>query len=95
MEIYKQREHELNNAIDDLYSIAPIFENYKEEVNHFIDLLLKETVEFPSLKNRIYKLEKGIKNIIFQLEHNPRENAENRDKYIIEQLKLLLESEVN
>lgn len=35
-------------------------------------------------------LKEKIKDIIFQLEHNPRPSAENRDKYIIKQLNYLL-----
>ena len=50
--------------------------------------------DYIDYEDEIYKLKEGIRNIIFQLKHNPRENAENRDKYIIEQLQKLLESQV-
>lgn len=46
-------------------------------------------------EDEIYQLKEGIESIIYQLEHNPRTNAETRDKYIIQQLNNLLnESEM-
>ena len=48
--------------------------------------------DYIDYEDECYELKEGIKDIIFQLEHNPRTNAEIRDKHIIEQLQRLLES---
>lgn len=61
---------------------------YRNEINE--NLKLKE--ENDILQDNIYILEEGIEDIIYELEHNPKQNAEIKDKYIIEKLKNLLES---
>ena len=50
--------------------------------------------DYIDYEDKIFELKQGIKDIIFQLEHNPRTNAETRDKYIIDELKKLLDDEI-
>lgn len=49
--------------------------------------------DYIDYEDKIFELKQGIENIIFQLEHNPRTNAETRDKYIIDELKKLLDDD--
>lgn len=51
--------------------------------------------DYVDYEDELLQLKEEIKSIIFQLEHNPRENSENRDKYIIKQLKELLDKKVD
>ena len=51
--------------------------------------------DYINYEDMFLQLKLGIESIIFQLEHNPRENSENRDKYIIKQLKELLDNKVD
>lgn len=51
--------------------------------------------DYVDYEDELLQLKEEIKSIIFQLEHNPRENSENRDKYIIEQLKELLDKKAD
>ncbi|MBO7695233.1 MAG: hypothetical protein J6T10_21635 [Methanobrevibacter sp.] len=66
---------------------------YNEALRYAKELgLVEDYIDYEEIRFENNELKEGIKNIIFQLEHNPRENAETRDNYIIEQLKKLLES---
>lgn len=96
METYKEKEYEVKNIIDNVDILSSIFQNYVDEVNDFIN---SETKRYMELDTKYYftsqkldNTQKEIEKIIYQLEHNPRTNAEIRDKYIIEQLQRLLES---
>ena len=51
--------------------------------------------DYVDYEDKFLQLKEEIKSIIFQIEHNPRENSENRDKYIIEQLKELLDNKID
>ena len=44
-EAYQHTECELRNDIDNINCISYTFERYVEEVNHFIDRLLEDTIE--------------------------------------------------
>lgn len=94
METYKEREYEVRNIIDNVDILSYTFQNYVDEVNDFID---RETKRYMDLDTKYYftsqrldNTQKEIKKIIYELEHNPRTNAEIRDKYIIEKLNNLL-----
>ena len=94
METYKEREYEIRNIIDNVDILSSTFQNYVDEVNDFID---RETKRYINLDTKYYftsqrldNTQKEIKKIIYELEHNPRTNAEIRDKYIVEKLNNLL-----
>lgn len=96
METYKEKEYEVKNIIDNVDILSSIFQNYVDEVNDFIN---SETKRYMELDTKYYftsqkldNTQREIKKIIYEIEHNPRTNAEIRDKYIIEKLKNLLES---
>ncbi len=96
METYKEKEYEVRNIIDNVYILSSIFQNYVDEVNAFIE---NETKRYMDLDTKYYftsqrldNIQKEIKKVIYELEHNPRTNAETRDKYIVNKLKDLLEN---
>lgn len=90
MEIYKQREYDLQNEIDNILGINGTFQNYKDEVNRFIDNLLNETIEINTLRHSVKEKDKEIErlnNIINELEKyhiKSMKNLENTEdfKYI-------------
>lgn len=94
-EIYKDKEWTLRGAIENLSSIPDHFEMYVDEVNKYIDALtnssIKESRELYLLTQRYEATQKEIKKIIYEIEHNPRTNAETRDKYIVGKLNNLLD----
>ena len=59
-EAYQQKEWELDSLIDNLNSIEYTYEEYKKEVEYFIDGLLKDTKEINTLRNE----NKRLNNII-------------------------------
>lgn len=96
METYKEKEYEVKNMIDNVDILSGTFESYVNEINDFID---NETKRYTELYTKYYFInqkldntQKEIKKIIYELEHNPRTNAETRDKYIMNKLKDLLET---
>lgn len=95
METYKEKEYEVKNIIDNVQILSGIFQNYVDEVNDFIDKKTKRYIELDTkyyfTSQRLDNTQTEIKKIIYEIEHNPRTNAEIRDKYIIEKLKKLLE----
>lgn len=96
METYKEKEYEVRNIIDNVDALSGIFENYVTEINDFIDIETKRYMELDTkyyfISQKLDNTQTEIKKIIYEIEHNPRTNAEIRDKYIIEQLQRLLES---
>lgn len=94
MDAYKEKEYDVRKIIEETLSIPDAFENYVKDVDSFIDYQIKSYIE---LSNKQYLLEqrynatiKELKKIIYELQHNPRTNAETRDKYIIEKLNYLV-----
>ncbi len=63
MEIYKQREYDVRNIIDDISGLSGLFENYVEEVNEFIDYLLEDTKEINTLKQELQRKDNKIKDL--------------------------------
>lgn len=59
-EAYQQKEWELNSLIDNLNSIEYTYEEYKKEVEHFIDRLLEDTKEINTLRNENKRLNKSL-----------------------------------
>lgn len=96
METYKEKEYEVKNIIDNVDILSSIFQNYVDEVNDFINSETKRYMELDTkyyfTSQRLDNTQIEIKKIIYEMEHNPRTNAETRDKYIIEKLKNLLEN---
>ena len=60
-EAYQQKEWELDSLIDNLNLIEYTYEEYKKEVEHFIDRLLKDTKEINILRNENKQLHSIIK----------------------------------
>lgn len=60
-EVYKQKEYDLRNAIDNINSIPYVFESYVKETNYFIDKLLEETKEINTLRQELQQKENIIK----------------------------------
>ena len=82
-EAYQQKEWELNSLIDNFSSIEYTYEEYKKEVEHFIDRLLEDTKEINVLRNQLKQKENIIKEV--------RERLIKPSKYIerVERLELL------
>ena len=62
-EAYQQKEWELNSLMDNLNSIEYTYEEYKKEVEHFIDRLLEDTKEINVLRNQLKQKENIIKEV--------------------------------
>lgn len=94
-DIYKQKEWEVRKIIEETPNIPVIFESYVKEVDKFIDYLIKSEIKESSenylLKKKLEAVQQEIKKIINEIEHNPRTNAELRDKYNIQKLNGILE----
>lgn len=69
-EAYQQKEWELNNLIDNLNSIEYTYEEYKKEIEHFIDRLLEDTKEINVLRNQLQQKENIIKEVREYIENN-------------------------
>lgn len=97
METYKEREYEVKNIIDNVDTLSGIFQNYVDEVNDFINSETKRYMELDTkyyfISQKLDNTQREIRKIIYEIEHNPRENAETRDKYIIQKLNELLKKE--
>lgn len=78
------------NRYKELLQIEKYYKKYKKDYQNEIEENMKLKEKNYELEDKIYILEEGIESTIYQLEHNPRLSAENRDKYIIEQLNDLL-----
>lgn len=59
-EAYQQKEWELNSLIDNLNSIEYTYEEYKKEVECFIDRLLEDTKEINTLREENKRLNKSL-----------------------------------
>ena len=98
-DIYKEKEWNIRKKIEDISSVPFDFEDYVEEVDSFIDRLTKSLIESENknylLEQKTNAIETEIKKIIYEIEHNPRTNAEIRDKYIVEKLKEILGDKEN
>lgn len=87
MEIYKQREYDLQNAIDNVYGIDGTFQNYRDEVNRFIGNLLEETVEINTLRHSVKEKDKEIErlnNVINELEKDIQKEIDRTNDLILE-----------
>ena len=62
-EIYKQKEWELRNKMEDIDTISGTFENYVEEVDRFIEYLLNDTKEINVLRSENKQLHSIIKEV--------------------------------
>lgn len=78
------------NRYKELLQIEKYYKKYKKDYQNEIEENIKLKDNNYELEDKIYILEEGIESIIYQIEHNPRPSAENRDKYIIKQLNDLL-----
>lgn len=78
------------NRYKELLQIEKYYKKYKKYYQSEIEGNIKLKEKNYELEDKIYILEEGIENIIYQIEHNPRSSAENRDKYIVKQLNDLL-----
>ena len=94
METYKEREYEVKNIIDNVDTLSDIFQNYVDEVNDFINSETKRYMELDTkyyfISQKLDNTQREIRKIIYEIEHNPRTNAETRDKYIIQKFNELL-----
>lgn len=94
MDAYKEKEYDVRNIVDNVSSLSGVFEDYVERVNSFIDYQIKSYIELSDkqylLEQKYNATKEELKKIIYELEHNPRTNAETRDKYIIEKLNNLV-----
>lgn len=73
MEIYKQKEYDVRNIIDDISGLSGLFENYVEEVNEFIDYLLEDTKEINTLKQELQRKDNIINELKEYLEYEIEE----------------------
>ena len=94
MDAYKEKEYDVRKIVDDVSSLSGVFEDYVERVNSFINYQIKSYVELSDkkylLEQKYNATKEELKKIIYELEHNPRTNAETRDKYIIGKLNNLV-----
>ncbi len=94
MDAYKEKEYDVRKIVDDVSSLPGVFEDYVERVNSFINYQIKSYIELNGkqylLEQKYNTTKEELKKIIYELEHNPRTNAETRDKYIIEKLNNLV-----
>lgn len=94
MDTYKEKEYDVRKIVDDVSSLSGVFEDYAERVNSFINYQIKSYIELSDnqylLEQKYNATKEELKKIIYELEHNPRTNAETRDKYIIEKLNNLV-----
>lgn len=78
------------NRYKELLQTEKYYKKYKKYYQNEIEENIKLKEKKYELEDKIYILEEGIESIIYQIEHNPRTNAETRDKYIIQKLNDLL-----
>ena len=68
-EAYQQKEWELNSLMDNLNPIQYTYEEYKKEVELFIDRLLEDTNEINTLRNENKRLHSIIKEVREEIEY--------------------------
>ena len=62
-ESYQQKQWELDSLIDNLSLIEYTYDEYKKEVEYFIDRLLEDTKEINVLRNQLQQKENIIKEV--------------------------------
>lgn len=86
METYKEKEYDLRNSINTVLVLPYVFEDYVEETNRFIDILINETKDYNVLKSKNKNLEhnwKELRNIIEKTIVALHENAKDpTDEFI-------------
>lgn len=98
MEIYKQREYDLQNEIDNILGINGTFQNYKDEVNRFIDNLLNETIEINTLRHSVKEKDKEIERLTAESTeweskcYKYQDIIDELEKYTIEQINIVKEN---
>lgn len=75
MEVYKQKEYDLRNLIDNTLSLPSTFEEYTQETESFINRLIEETKEFNIIKSKNKRLEDKIQRLQEENEDLKRDNG--------------------
>lgn len=80
-DIYQQKQWELDSAIDDLYVVASRYEDYKNEVNRFIDCVIDDEIAYRDERNKLQqRIDKAIEDINFCLKSVEQESEMSTDE---------------
>lgn len=79
-EIYKQKEWELRNKMENIDIISSTFEDYAEEVDRFVGYLLDDTKDINVLRSENKRLHSIIKEVREYIENNDIMKVEKEGK---------------